>query len=442
MDESTANQSSVKEDKLEAIETFIEEYERELKAKKANLGLSVPVKQYLLKAAMYESRLEGQIYELRNENKRLLQQVEMAQVQISRHDLDSAESLQLSRLEGQIDIFKDENNKLSVEVETLKLDNFSLKMENKNLKEQVELLRTGSQQEADAKLQAELKTIREEIRATQNQTSYAMIASTPVSNKQPTAVETRLQRAKEKQTNVLFFKSTEKKGSKEVKEVITKIINPREDKVKIKAIRTTPNTVIVETATRADAAKIAEKTATLTNITCEETRKRRPMVIVYQVPTSITDNDFLEQLHQINLSDTLTKEDFKKEVALKFKTGRKDSNKANNVLEVSPRIWCTLVKNERIYIDFESLRVRDFTRVSRCYTCHDLGHSTKQCRLKEPVCYKCAKTGHLQAACKEKEIGCIPCMYRKRTCNKAGGPECPTHKQLLDKLLNNTDYGQ
>lgn len=163
-------------------------------------------------------------------------------------------------------------------------------------------------------------------------------------------------------------------------------------------------------------------------------------MVVYNVPTSLSDHDFMDELYEINLSEEITRENFDEEVKLKFKTGPKDKRVVNNVIEVSPRLWYMFTKKERVYIDFQALRVKDFSRVQRCYTCHDLGHSAKRCKRDAAVCYRCAKPGHMQKDCKNAEEGCIPCMYRRRTCNKAGGPECPTHKQLLEKMIANTDY--
>lgn len=434
----------LEDDKLAAIEAFMKELTDDFKNRRVSLGPLQPVRKYLLQAAIRESGLEGQIKELRLENKRLNLEVQTAHIQNIRQEMDSADGLMHARLEGQIDILKDENTKLSAELEDFKLEVFKLKTENDKLKEEAAKLRAESSgdDEQKVKLEAELRILKEQNELFRATPSYAMMASTQKASKQVTAVETRIQKAKEKQSNVLFLKSTDNKSTKEVKEVLTKALDPKQDKVKIKGIRTTPHTVIVETATKADADKVAQKASGLPNIACEETRKRRPMVIVYQVPDAMPDAEFLDQLYRINLSDHMSQDEFKKEVTLKFKSGRKNSPKSHNVLDVSPRVWCTLIKNERVYIGFESLRVKDFARVSRCYTCHDLGHSTKQCRLKEPVCYKCAKPGHLQAACKEQEIGCIPCMYRKRPCDKKGGADCVTHKQLLEKIINNTDYGQ
>lgn len=431
--------SSVTEDKLAEIDAFIEEFTEALKNKKANLSLTVPVKNRLIQAALTESRLEGQVHELRRENSRLNQRIEMATVQLSRQEGDSTESLKIERLEGQIDILRDENNKLSVEAESLKLDVFRLEVENKKLRE--ELKEKTLSGEEKVKLQAEiegLKIANTKIRV-ENETvkSYASVA-TPTARKATKAIETKLQNVKE--ANLLFIKPTNNQGTNEVKEAIIKSINPKEDKVKIKGIRKTQNTVIVETATKEDSEKIKQKAAQIQNIKCEESKKRRPAVIIYQVPTSIPDDEFMEQLYSINLSEEMTIEEFKEEAALKFKTGRKDSRKTNHVLEVSPRLWYSLLQKERVYIEFESLRVKDFVRVPRCFTCHDLGHTSGQCKKKEQVCYRCGKTGHIQTACNNQKAGCIPCSYRRLDCDKAGGPECPTYKHFHRRATDNTDY--
>lgn len=432
--------SSVTEDKLVEIDAFIEELTNELKTKRANLGLTVPVKNRLIQAALTQSRLEGQVHELRLENKRLNQRIEMATVQLTKQEVESTDSLKVERLEGQLDLMRDENNKLSVEVESLKLDVFKLNVENKKLKEELEAKTLSGEEKA--KLQAEiegLKIANTKIRV-ENETvkSFANVVAAPTASKATKAIETKLQKVKE--ANLLFIKPTNNQGTNEVKEAIIRSINPKEDKLKIKGIRKTQNTVIVETATKEDTEKIKQKAAQIQNIKCEESKKRRPTVIIYQVPTSIPDEEFMDQLYSINLSEELTIEEFKQEAALKFKTGRRDSRKANHVLEVSPRLWYSLLQKERVYVEYESLRVKDFVRVPRCFTCHDLGHTSGQCKKKEEVCYRCGKTGHIQSACKNKKEGCIPCSYRKIDCDKAGGPDCPTYKHFHRRVTDNTDY--
>lgn len=147
----------------------------------------------------------------------------------------------------------------------------------------------------------------------------------------------------------------------------------------------------------------------------------------------------MADLYAINLSEEMSETDFKKEVAIKFRTGPRNKNIHNKILAVSPRVHHLLTKNDRVYIKYESLRVKDFIKVTWCAKCNDLGHSAKKC-FRDEVCHNCGKKGHTKNNCKEEAIGCMPCKYRNGTCNKAGRRECPTHKQLYTRQVENTDY--
>lgn len=434
-----ASEVNIGEDKLTAIEGFLDDFEKLLKDRKANLGLAAPVKQYLLKEAIKQARLEGQIYELRIENRRVNQLLEI-NISQNTNNQDDSVALLHARLEGQIDILREENRRLSEELEEAKQEITKLKAENIRIENEVKELTPVEKARLEAEIEG-LKIANTKIRAENEAVkTYASVTATamPQTTKTVKAIETKMQKVKD--TNLIFIKPTNNQNTKQVEEALIKTINPKEDKVKIKGIRKTPNTVIIETASKEDSEKIKQKAATIEDIRCEDSRKRRPMVVVYQVPTSMEDKEFMDQLYQINLCEDMTMEEFKKEAVIKFKTGRRDRRSANNIIEVSPRLWHLLLHKDRVYIQFESLKVKDFVRVARCYTCHDLGHSSRQCKLREPVCYKCAKPGHIQADCKNEQVGCIPCNYRKKKCNKAGGADCPTYKHFYSRQIETTDY--
>lgn len=328
-------------EKLDVVDAIMDALAEELRVKKANQNLALPFKKYLIEATMVQSRLEGQVHELLRENARLRQQVELYVQADSNH----------ARLEGQIDILRDEKERLNAELEETKLEVCKLRVEKTRLENQLEQIKGSKHmgEEEKAKLQAEiegLKRINSTIVEKNVAMTYASAASAPASVKTPKAIETKMQKVKE--SNLLFLKPTNNQATKEVEQALIKAINPKEYKVKIRGIRKTPNTVIVETATKEDIEKVKKKAEQLKDIRCEESKKKRPMLAVYQVPTSIPDAEFMEQLYAINLSEDMNESDFKKEVAIRFKTGRRDRRTANNILEVSPRVWSILLQKDRV----------------------------------------------------------------------------------------------
>lgn len=410
------------EKKAAKVEEILQEMQAEFKNKKQATTIPQGVRNKILALALGQATAEGRCEELRQQIKELKSQLESAKINASEYP-DASLKLNESRLKGQNEILTEQNARLRKQLAEANDPHAAEKI--LLLQEEVQKLR-----EENAMLKA----------ANSNTPTYAAMAAAaaPATTKM-TKLQTNIEKAKTKQSSVLFFKPTNQQNTNEVRTTITKNINPSEDKIKIKQIRTTPNTVIVETESQADAKKILERAATLKDIKCEEPRKSRPLFAIYQVDRTLTDEEFLRALHAINLSDALTKEEFDQEVKLLFKTGPRNKPRVNNIIEVSPRVYHLLTKCERVFINFEALRIKEFIKVSWCSKCCDLGHTAARCTRKA-VCHKCANEGHNKEGCQGQAVGCLPCKYRNRQCDKAGGQECPTYKLLFARQVNNTDY--
>ncbi|KAI4472549.1 hypothetical protein M0802_016715 [Mischocyttarus mexicanus] len=102
--------------------------------------------------------------------------------------------------------------------------------------------------------------------------------------------------------------------------------------------------------------------------------KKKPLLIVYGVPKETTDKEFLSGLKKQNSKESKTTEFFDT-IRISHRTGDRSMEKVNVVIEVSPLVRESLLKNERVYIGWESLRIKDYTTVSRCYKCQAFGPS-------------------------------------------------------------------
>ena len=270
--------------------------------------------------------------------------------------------------------------------------------------------------------------------------SYASAASKPALNKTSAnqGLEEIHNQIKQRKTATLFI-TKEGKDGKKVQQEFTRICKPIQNKIKIVAMRTTAKTLIVETSTEVDSAKILNDQQITNEFKCERTRKRRPMVIIYDVPAELQEEELMNTIYRQNYEDTMTRDQFNTNIKPRFKTGPKNKSVLNYVMEIDPNMRKDLIQQGRLFIGYRAVKVKDYIVVPLCTKCQDLGHATKFCPKTKNICAQCGNEGHLRKDCQHKDkINCIPCTNRRRTCD---GHDCKTYKQLLDKMIQRIDYG-
>ena len=142
--------------------------------------------------------------------------------------------------------------------------------------------------------------------------------------------------------HLVFATSKDGKTSKDVQRIFTENINPVKDKLKIRNIRSTENTLIIETETETDAEKIINHASLKDkNIKLEKPRKRNPLVIVYDVEKELNEEEVLQQLYCQNFDKVISEQDFKEECKVRFKTGPWDRPTIHLVMEMTARLRST-----------------------------------------------------------------------------------------------------
>jgi uncharacterized coiled-coil protein SlyX len=185
-------------------------------------------------------------------------------------------------------------------------------MKNEMQKMQNEMRKMQNKLTKEEGRSAGLHTLKEEIRSTP---TYASVTR---SSKQ--AQRTTYNAPKK---HVLFVQSNNKeKTSKEIKNELVNKINPKTDKIKIKGIRQTKaNSIIMEFDTRSDLQKFKDHPK-LTSLKIEELKKRNPLMIIYDVDSSLTANELKESIKQQNLDElSIEGENI---IIPRFKTGPRD----------------------------------------------------------------------------------------------------------------------
>ncbi|XP_073966963.1 uncharacterized protein, partial [Choristoneura fumiferana] len=250
-------------------------------------------------------------------------------------------------------------------------------------------------------------------------------------------------------SSVAIYPNDKKKTSEETKNLVQTLIRPEQLKLQVRGLHKTRNGgVIISTDTKADIEKLKQSAQlTSSGLTVDEPHKRKPRIVVVGVPSDMQDTEVYNCIFQQNLAGTfegMTYETFISSIKLSHKSGKKEAETCNYVLEVTAQIRKALITKERVFVHWSSCPVRDFTLVTRCFKCQQYGHAAKSCRRETSTCGHCGETGHDIKLCtrKAEPSKCATCMFFKKPCgHKTGDSECPARLLAEKRYLNTIDYG-
>lgn len=159
----------------------------------------------------------------------------------------------------------------------------------------------------------------------------------------------------------------------------------------------------------------------------------KPQVVVYDVDTSITPEEFMEELFAKNLEETMTAAEFKKSVHLGSKPWSvTDGATINVTLEVDTKAQEAL--HECVYIKWFRCRCRSLVRTYACHRCAGFDHKVSQCRLKENVCHRCGQNGHNVARC-PNPVDCRNCRLKGYpAAHSMLSAACPIYAAVLARV--------
>lgn len=250
-------------------------------------------------------------------------------------------------------------------------------------------------------------------------------------------------------SSVAIYPKDQLKSSDDTTNLVKKIIIPEKIKLHVRGVRKTINGgVIISTDSKADIEKLKNTVQqSSSELVVDEPYKRRPRVIVIGVSASMPESEVLKCIYEQNLADklpSLSLESFLSSIKLSHKSGKKDSETCNFIIEVPANIRKALIVQDRVFINWSSCPIRDFTLVTRCYNCQQYGHAAKSCRDSTPTCGHCACSGHSIKECAKKSATpkCASCLrFNKPSDHKTGDPDCPAKKMAELKYINSVNYG-
>lgn len=249
-------------------------------------------------------------------------------------------------------------------------------------------------------------------------------------------------------SSIAIYPDDKLKSSDDTKSLVQKIICPEEMKLHVRGLRKTKNGgVIISTETKDDIEKLRNSSQlSRSGLKVEEPHKRRPRIIVIGVPSALTDQEVYDCIYKQNLADklpNLPRDSFLASVKLSHKSGKKEGPTCNFILEVPASIRKALINQDRVFINWTSCPVKDFTLVTRCFKCQQYGHAARTCKETTHTCGHCGQQGHQSNDCTKsaEPSQCATCLrFKKPSDHKTGELECPARKIAESRYINSIDY--
>lgn len=133
------------------------------------------------------------------------------------------------------------------------------------------------------------------------------------------------------------------------------------------------------------------------------------------MPVDYDADQFTQAVHDQNFSNNISFQDFQNQFNPLFKTGPREDKLTQWIVEIGREVRQMIPDTDRVYIQWQTCKVKPFTIITRCYKCHRYGHSAKSCAQEKPTCGHCTKEGHLLKESPEKEwdYKCANCIRDK-----------------------------
>lgn len=279
--------------------------------------------------------------------------------------------------------------------------------------------------------------VRETLSQADSPISYSQIVKGPKS----ASVS---QNIKKKYKAIIYPKKGNKniETSDDTKRELTKKLNPFELKVSpSKIIKVKNNGVLIESENTLSHLIGHQKLEEI-GLIAELPNKIWPRVSISNVPKDFTEVEICDAV----ISQTQSPPEFKECIKKAFKIGNPKSPTTTWVIELEPKLKNALMAKERLYINWNSCKVYNYVRLTRCYNCQRYGHTAKHCRSPKQ-CGFCASTDHESNACQSKQtpdrFNCANCLrsenHKKSATHNAADNNCPIYKSRLKDYLSNIE---
>lgn len=209
--------------------------------------------------------------------------------------------------------------------------------------------------------------------------------------------------------------------------------------------------MIVETETRAKQEKLTNVLARSAKETLQikALRTSNPAIILSGVDTfaEISEQSIGKVIAENNPRLAAEIGPLNLEKGIKFLTKRQCRNpgKWDWKISVTPEVYKTIIKEEKIAIDYTFIHIREHIDVTRCYKCNQYGHVSKYCKAAKETCPKCSEQYENKEThrCTSGKLCCTNCkiLGLKNQEHCAWDNKCPVYQRKLKQASQLVNYG-
>lgn len=177
--------------------------------------------------------------------------------------------------------------------------------------------------------------------------------------------------------------------------------------------------------------------------------RKNPMIMVYDLEKGRVEEDTLKEIFQRNFRETSMSEmEFLRDVKVRRKikqVGRQEKRggkeKESWVIEVNGNILAECMRRERLYIGWESVRLKEYVDIVRCFKCQGYGHIGKVCRENKQICGMCAGEHRMEQCSGENEVRCHNCSKEgRRSDHPATYAKCEVYGRMVERYYKSVAY--
>lgn len=228
------------------------------------------------------------------------------------------------------------------------------------------------------------------------------------------------------------------------KDTVLKSLEPVLRKAKLSKVRQLGERgLLIESPSVLDISKIKDSAPLKeAGFTARDPIKPAPKMLIYDVPSGMTDADLASELYERNLEEAGLTPDVKAYIRPRFKVGPKGKGTEHRVVEMPGAAMKAIQTIGRVYLQYGSHRAREYMDTARCYKCQRFGHKQEKCQ-NAVVCGHCSAKGHKIADCPKKAEAptCSNCLARKQPADHlVTSASCPEWLRAVSMYTRGVNY--
>ncbi|CAK1592794.1 unnamed protein product [Parnassius mnemosyne] len=276
----------------------------------------------------------------------------------------------------------------------------------------------------------EIEKLRDEMKKQENKTERGTYANVLAGKPSRLPTETVAMHS------VAITSTNEMETGDQVMEKIRKVINAKEEGLRIDKIRKARDRkVIVGCCTQEEINRVKEKLRNANeHLNVEEIKNKDPLIILRDVLQYNKDEEIVKAIRAQNKQLFRDIKDNEDRMEIKYKKRTRNPHTSHIVMRVSPLLWNRLTETGAIHIDLQRVRVEDQSPLVQCSKCLGYGHTKRVCNETQEVCSHCGGP-HLRTECADWLSGeapsCKNCIKAKmdRNDHNAFSSDCPVRRR-------------